>query len=144
MKKRNVIAATLLLFFSVIAQSQEKIIVPKATALAYAKQTRCENGKPGKNYWQNSASYAIKATVDVKNKMLHGSERITYFNNSPDTLKTIVVRLYQDVFKKGKFAMSSMCRSRISPAIANGPKSWLCPQRKRIEKSRCRSRSPAL
>lgn len=101
MKKRNVIAATLLLFFSVIAQSQEKIIVPKATALAYAKQTRCENGKPGKNYWQNSASYAIKATVDVKNKMLHGSERITYFNNSPDTLKTIVVRLYQDVFKKG-------------------------------------------
>lgn len=101
MKKRNVIAATLLLFFSVIAQSQEKNIVPKATALAYAKQTRCENGKPGKNYWQNSASYAIKATVDVKNKMLHGSERITYFNNSPDTLKTIVVRLYQDVFKKG-------------------------------------------
>lgn len=101
MKKRNVIAATLLLFFSVIAQSQEKIIVPKATALAYAKQTRCEDGKPGKNYWQNSASYAIKATVDVKNKMLHGSERITYFNNSPDTLKTIVVRLYQDVFKKG-------------------------------------------
>lgn len=101
MKKRNVIAATLLLLFSVIAQSQEKIVIPKATALAYAKQTRSKDGKPGKNYWQNAASYAIKATVDVKSKMLHGSERITYSNNSPDSLKTLVIRLYQDVFKKG-------------------------------------------
>lgn len=100
MKSGLLIAATLLLLYAT-AQAQEKIIVPKATALAYAKHTRCEDGKPGKNYWQNSATYAIKATVDVTNKMLHGSERVTYFNHSPDTLKTLVIRLYQDLFKKG-------------------------------------------
>ena len=101
MKKRVVIAVTLLLCLSAKAQQQEKVIVPKAVALAYAKQTRSEDGNPGEHYWQNTASYSIKATVDVKNKMLHGSERIAYFNNSPDTLKTLVIRLYQDFFKKG-------------------------------------------
>ena len=69
MKKRVVIAVTLLLCLSAKAQQQEKVIVPKAVALAYAKQTRSEDGNPGEHYWQNTASYSIKATVDVKNKV---------------------------------------------------------------------------
>jgi hypothetical protein len=33
--------------------------------------------------------------------ILSGHEKVVYYNNSPDTLKVIVMRLYQDIFKKG-------------------------------------------
>jgi hypothetical protein len=33
--------------------------------------------------------------------MLTGSEKIVYYNNSPDTIKNIVLKLYQDMYKKG-------------------------------------------
>ncbi|MGE5352030.1 MAG: M1 family metallopeptidase [Acidobacteriota bacterium] len=63
------------------------------------KQTRTLSGMPGKNYWQNHSDYKIKATLDPKTRVLTGKEEITYFNESPDTLKEIVVRLYQDILK---------------------------------------------
>jgi hypothetical protein len=69
--------------------------------MAFDKQTRQKDGNPGKNYWQNTSDYYIKARVDVNNKRLSGHEKITYYNNSPDSLKSLVIRLYQDVFKKG-------------------------------------------
>ena len=31
---------------------------------AYNKQTRSTDGKPGKNYWQNTASYKIDVSFD--------------------------------------------------------------------------------
>lgn len=84
-----------------LSDAQQKTTVSKGEADAYENQTRQQNGQPGKNYWQNSSDYFIQVSVDVKNKVLSGRERIVYSNNSPDSLKTIVIRLYQDVFKKG-------------------------------------------
>jgi hypothetical protein len=81
--------------------AQETLIIPKRHKLAIDKQTRQTDGNPGKNYWQNSADYSIKVNVDVDKKIISGTERIVYYNNSPDSLKTMVIRLYQDVFKKG-------------------------------------------
>jgi Peptidase family M1 domain len=81
--------------------AQEELIVPKGNAIAFEKQTRQKDGNPGINYWQNTSDYYIKASVDVENKIISGWEKITYYNNSPDSLKTIVIRLYQDLFKKG-------------------------------------------
>lgn len=58
-------------------------------------------GKPGKNFWQNRADYNLKIKVDPQTRLLTGSEEITYYNNSPDTLKKLVIRLYPDFYKKG-------------------------------------------
>jgi hypothetical protein len=74
---------------------------PKEINKAYTNQTRSYDGKPGINYWQNFSEYKIKAEIDPKTRLLSGSEKITYFNNSPDTLKNIVLKLYQDMYKKG-------------------------------------------
>jgi len=74
---------------------------PKEINKAYTNQTRSYDGKPGINYWQNFSEYKIKAEIDPKTRLLSGSEIITYFNNSPDTLKNIVLKLYQDMYKKG-------------------------------------------
>lgn len=82
-------------------QIQDELIIPKKNIVAFQKETRQQDGNPGKKYWQNTADYFIKVDVDVKNKRISGTERIVYYNNSPDTLKTLVIRLYQDLFKKG-------------------------------------------
>lgn len=101
MKKTIVFRITLLLtVFPLLSWSQQPVI-SKNEAKAYQNKTRSMDGTPGPAYWQNSSDYFIQVSVDVENKILSGRERIVYTNNSPDSLKTIVIRLYQDVFKKG-------------------------------------------
>ncbi len=68
---------------------------------AYKNKTRSFDGKPGESYWQNHSDYKIKAELNPKTRILSGEETITYFNNSPDTLKQIVIKLYQDIYGKG-------------------------------------------
>jgi hypothetical protein len=66
---------------------------------AYAAGTRDSTGAPGKRYWQQSVDYRINATVDAPAGVLHGAETIALHNTTPDTLKHIVLRLYQNYFK---------------------------------------------
>ncbi len=102
MKKIIFVSIVLLLAeISSYCTAQERIIIPKALTIAYDKLTRQTDGRPGKMYWQNRAVYDIRVKVDVKNKIISGHETISYLNNSPDSLSKIVVRLYQDIFKKG-------------------------------------------
>lgn len=78
---------------------QNKLFIPRNVEKAFKQNTRSYDGKPGENYWQNSSLYSIKADVDPFNRLLTGRSNIIYKNNSPDTLKTIVVRLYQNINK---------------------------------------------
>ncbi|MCF8242627.1 MAG: M1 family metallopeptidase [Melioribacteraceae bacterium] len=86
--------------FSLFAQSTN-IYIPLDIQEAYKNGTRSYDGKPGINYWQNSADYKIKAELLPDTSMLKGDAEIKYYNNSPDSLKIIVMRLYQDLPKKG-------------------------------------------
>lgn len=54
---------------------------------------RTASGAPGQGYWQNRADYQIKAYLDEDNKILKGSETVTYFNNSPDPLDYLWLQL---------------------------------------------------
>ncbi len=60
---------------------------------------RSGSGAPGPKYWQNRASYDIKASLDTTSKTLTGSLRLRYTNNSPDSLRFIWVQLEQNAFK---------------------------------------------
>lgn len=94
--------ALLLLFFPIISFSQtDSIYYPRNFLKSVSKEVRAMNGKPGKNFWQNTADYNLKIKVDPQTRLLTGSEDVVYYNNSPDTLKKIVIRLYPDFFKKG-------------------------------------------
>jgi hypothetical protein len=66
---------------------------------AYAQGTRDSSGAPGPHYWQQSVDYRINATLDAPAGVLHGSETITLHNTTPNTLNTVVLRLYQNYFK---------------------------------------------
>ncbi|WP_440134882.1 M1 family metallopeptidase [Chitinophaga sancti] len=66
---------------------------------SYQKQTRSQEGTPGKNYWQNGGKYNIRVNFNPETRELTGSEGIDYYNNSPDTLKKVVFKLYPNLFQ---------------------------------------------
>lgn len=88
--------------------------MPKEIKKAYINQTRSYDGKPGINYWQNFADYNIKASIEPKTRLLSGTEKIIYYNNSSDSLKNIVVKLDQNMYKKG-----AARNSELSPETVN-------------------------
>jgi hypothetical protein len=59
---------------------------------------RTASGKPGPEYWQNTADYSLNATLNPENHTVSGSVAIHYTNNSPETLDFIWLYLEQDRF----------------------------------------------
>src|SRR5690349_22482122 len=60
---------------------------------------RTGSGAPGPKYWQNRADYRLEATLDTAKTTLSGKLRLTYTNNSPDTLRFIWMQMEQNAFK---------------------------------------------
>ncbi|HNA92352.1 MAG TPA: M1 family metallopeptidase, partial [Chitinophagaceae bacterium] len=54
---------------------------------------RTASGAPGPKYWQQRADYDIKCELDEKNLKLTGTEVITYYNNSPNSLNYLWLQL---------------------------------------------------
>ncbi len=63
------------------------------TILPTPNEYRTASGAPGPKYWQQRADYDIKCELDEKNLKLTGSEKITYYNNSPDPLTYLWLQL---------------------------------------------------
>ena len=84
---------------------------------AVLQQTRTNEGIPGPKYWQNHAGYNISVEVIPETGLLSGSETITYFNQSPDTLKRIVFRLYQNIYKKGNSRQFAIGTEDLSDGV---------------------------
>lgn len=89
---------TLLICIQLNAQT---LPVARNYEAAYNIQTRSADGRPGKNYWQNTAHYTIQVNFNPLTRLVSGSEEILYVNNSPDTLKEILFKLYPNLYKKG-------------------------------------------
>lgn len=70
----------------------------KAFARAVERGTRTRTGVPGPNYWQQFARYRIDAELVPATSQINGRETVRYFNNSPDTLKTVWMYLNQNLF----------------------------------------------
>ncbi len=93
------IMLTVLLLSNVVALFAQELYIPRNIKTAYQKGTRSTDGKPGKNYWQNHGKYNMEITVDPTTKIVSGTETIAYSNNSPDTLKSIVIRFVNNLHK---------------------------------------------
>lgn len=61
---------------------------------------RRPSGAPGSEYWQQKVDYVIKAEVDDQRQLLTGKEKITYLNNSPDTLEYLWLQLDQNRYER--------------------------------------------
>lgn len=76
--------------------ADQSLRIPRFVQKAYRNKTRSSDGKPGPAYWQNRSVHKMRIRVAPPNRQVSGSEDITYFNNSPDELPSIVFRLYMN------------------------------------------------
>jgi hypothetical protein len=92
------------LFFIVsgtVNAQNNSLYVPRNIQQSINDHVRNTDGTPGGNYWENHSDYTINLTVSPPSRIINGEETVNYRNNSPDTLKELVVRLYQDIYKAG-------------------------------------------
>jgi hypothetical protein len=100
MYKRHCIFSASLLFIAIQIFAQQ-LAIPVNIQATYDKGTRSTDGKPGKNYWQNTADYTLNVNFNPQTRALNGNVTIEYFNNSPDTLSEIWFKLYPNLYMKG-------------------------------------------
>ena len=109
---------SLLLCASVYASAQTQLPIEPVFQQTYQKETRSTNGKPGKNYWQNTAKYDLNVDFNPVSRLLKGRVLITYTNNSPDTLKEIWFKLYPNLYKKGTPRKTKFNESDLGEGVA--------------------------
>jgi hypothetical protein len=72
----------------------------RSLRLPAPNEIREGSGRPGPGYWQQRASYVIRATLDTAAQAISGDERIRYQNNSPDTLTYVWLQLDQNIYRQ--------------------------------------------
>ncbi|HET7024387.1 MAG TPA: M1 family metallopeptidase [Gemmatimonadales bacterium] len=83
------------------AAAAQSLYMPRSIKKVYASGTRLLNGMPGPNFWQDHGQYKITITATPPDPKISGTEEITYTNNSPDTLHTLVIRLFPNSHRPG-------------------------------------------
>lgn len=66
---------------------------------------RTASGAPGHQYWQQKVDYEIDVELDDEEQRIIGSEKISYRNNSPDTLHYLWVQLDPNIFSPESHAV---------------------------------------
>ncbi len=69
----------------------------QAAGMVAPSTVRLASGRPGPQYWQQRADYHIDAILDPGTETLHGTERITYRNNAPESLPHLWMHVEQNI-----------------------------------------------
>jgi len=99
MKKLLVISFVFLIFL--INIGAQELYMPRNVKMAFENGTRSMDGKPGPKYWQNTADYNIKVSLNPKTAVVTGSEEIVYNNNSPYKIGRPTIRLEMNIHRFG-------------------------------------------
>jgi hypothetical protein len=97
------------------SRTGEPLYMPRAIKQAYAKGTRSLDGRPGAKYWQNRGRYTMTITALPPDRTVRGTEEITYVNASPDTLRALIIKLFQNIHRPG------------APRNGGSPEEYLTP-----------------
>lgn len=84
---------------------------------AYQSHTRSTSGAPGPAYWQNTGKYKINVNFNPSTRLLDGHTSIDYINNSPDTLKYLILKLYPNLYQSGSMRNSPIVPADISSGV---------------------------
>ena len=74
-------------------------------------------GEPGPDYWQQNADYVIDVQLDDEKQHLAGSEKITYHNHSPHTLRYLWLQVDANIFAPDSEA-SLLRRGLVPPRMS--------------------------
>jgi hypothetical protein len=99
------------------AATATPLYMPRNIAQAFRNGTRSPDGRPGPNYWQNRGHYEIAITALPPDRTVRGSEEITYYNNSPDTLRNPVIKLLVNIHKPGAPRMGGASADYLTEGV---------------------------
>ncbi|HXH19433.1 MAG TPA: hypothetical protein VNJ07_10155, partial [Chitinophagales bacterium] len=74
-----------------------------------------KNRPPYPGYWQQDVHYEIKANVDEQTDIIDGNLKLTYWNNSPDTLREVFFHLYENAFQPGSYYDNLHRNNQVKP-----------------------------
>jgi len=103
--------------FVLLQVQAQNLYMPRDIQHAYKKDTRSLDGKPGKNYWENHGHYTISITALPPDRTVKGVEQITYFNNSPDTLKRLNMKLILNMHRPGAARFGNAEADYLTPGV---------------------------
>jgi aminopeptidase N len=70
------------------------------------------------NYWQQDVHYEIKATIDDEKDIIDANfYKLTYYNNSPDTLTELYFHLNENAFQPGSYYDNLTRNNHIKPTF---------------------------
>lgn len=69
--------------------------------LVYHLFAYCTSEAQQADRWQQRVEYAMEIDMDTKKHQFKGKQKLTYFNNSPDTLSKVFYHLYFNAFQPG-------------------------------------------
>ncbi len=84
---------------------------------AFAAGTRDSTGRPGAKYWQQRVDYDIDARLDPSTSIVSGREHVTIHNNSDSTLRSIRLRLDQNIFRADAMRAESMTNVEVTDGM---------------------------
>ncbi len=113
---RSIILSSFACLMLAQVQAQD-LYMPRDIQHAFKNGTRSADGKPGKNYWQNYGRYNITITALPPSRDIKGTEQITYINNSPDTLKSLNMKLILNIHKPGAARMGNAQPDYLTPGV---------------------------
>src|SRR5579871_3831135 len=110
---------SVLLFSGIVVNDfAQDLPVPLNIRQAIDKGSRTLSGKPGPHYWQNEANYDIRVNFNPSSRLLSGFESITYTNNSPDTLRQLLFKLYPNLYKRGSARMMPVTPEALTDGVS--------------------------
>ncbi|WP_153798102.1 M1 family metallopeptidase [Foetidibacter luteolus] len=98
--------------------AQVTLPVARNIQAAFNRDTRSNTGQPGSRYWQNRAAYKISINFNPATRLISGTVDINYYNQSPDTLKEIVFKLYPNLYKAGAMRVYPVEEQDVSKGMA--------------------------
>jgi hypothetical protein len=75
--------------------------MPSGLTLLALAVLQAPSASPRAPYWQQHMTYEITASLDEPRGVLSGTERVTYVNHSPDSLRAFSFHLYLNAFRPG-------------------------------------------
>ncbi len=93
---QHIILLVILVFTTNLFSQNSSLFIPIDVSEAYENGTRTYDGTVSNSYWINHTDYNIDVEFIPDSNLVFGLSKMIYYNNSPDTLNEIVIRLYHN------------------------------------------------
>ena len=103
MPAKNIILLLCIISINLSAQIKYDPLYPPNSYRSSENPNYWKNKLPYPGYWQQDVYYEIDAEINEETDIISASQKLKYWNNSPDTLYEVYFHLYQNAFQPGSY-----------------------------------------